>query len=114
MDGNYGMRGAILIAATVALSVSTPAQTYPAKSVRVVSPYPPGSSADVIGRIYTPKLSEMLGRQFIVDNRAGAAGNLAGEIVAHAAPDGYTLLLLNTPLASSQSLYKNLTFDVAR
>ena len=114
IDRNYRMHGAMLVAAILAAPVFTHAQNYPAKSVRVVSPYPPGSSADVIGRIYTPKLSEILGRQFIVDNRAGAAGNLAGEIVAHAAPDGYTLLLLNTPLASSQSLYKNLTFDVAR
>ena len=90
------------------------AQTYPTKPVRVVAPYPPGSSADVIGRIYAPKLTEILGRQFIVDNRPGAAGNIAGELVARANPDGYTLLLLNTPLASSQSLYKDLKYDVGR
>lgn len=104
-----GVSAALLFAAACA-----GAQSYPVKPVRVVSPYPPGSSADVIGRIYAPKLSELLGRQFIVDNRAGAAGNLAGEIVAHAAPDGYTLLLLNTPLASSPSLYKDLGFDVMK
>ena len=105
---------AMLLIATFTVAASGHAQTYPVKPVRVVSPYPPGSSADVIGRIFTPKLSEIFGRQFVIDNRGGAAGNIAGEIVAHAAPDGYTLLLLNTPLVSSQPLYKDLTFDVAR
>jgi tripartite-type tricarboxylate transporter receptor subunit TctC len=115
MDRKYSMRDAmLLLMATFTVPVSTHAQTYPAKPVRLVSPYPPGSSADIIGRIYMPKLAEIFGRQFIVDNRAGAAGNIAGELVAHAAPDGYTLLLLNTPLVSSQSLYKDLSFDVGR
>jgi tripartite-type tricarboxylate transporter receptor subunit TctC len=104
----------LLLMTAFIVPVSAHAQTYPAKSVRVISPYPPGSSADVIGRIYASKLIEIFGRQFIVDNRAGAAGNIAGELVAHAAPDGYTLLLLNTPLVSSQSLYKDLSFDVGR
>ena len=88
------------------------AQTYPTKPVRVISPYPPGSSADIIGRIYAPKLTDTLGKQFVVDNRAGASGNIAAEIVARAAPDGYTLLLLNTAVVASQPLYKNLPFDV--
>jgi tripartite-type tricarboxylate transporter receptor subunit TctC len=115
MDRKHTIRDAmLLLMAAFIVPVSTHAQTYPAKSVRLVSPYPPGSSADVIGRIYAPKLAESLGRQFIVDNRAGAAGNIAGELVAHATPDGYTLLLLNTPLVSSQSLYKDLSFDVGR
>lgn len=115
MDRKHTLRDAMpLLMAAFMVPVFTHAQTYPAKSVRLVSPYPPGSSADVISRIYAPKLAESLGRQFIVDNRAGAAGNIAGELVAHATPDGYTLLLLNTPVASSQSLYKDLTFDVGR
>jgi tripartite-type tricarboxylate transporter receptor subunit TctC len=87
---------------------------YPTKPVRVVSPYPPGSSADIIGRIYAPKLAETLGRPFIVDNRAGASGNIAGELVARAAPDGYTLLLLNTPIATSPLLIKSVPFDAQR
>lgn len=90
------------------------AQPYPTKPVRVISPYPPGSSADIIGRIYAPRLTDALGKQFIVDNRAGASGNIAAEIVARAAPDGYTLLLLNTSIAASQPLYKSLPFDLAR
>lgn len=115
MDRKHTIRDAmLLLMAAFIVPVSTHAQTYPAKPVRVVSPYPPGSSADIIGRIYAPKLTEALGRQFIVDNRAGASGNIAAELVARATPDGYTLLLLNTPIASSQFLYKGLTFDVAR
>ena len=90
------------------------AQNYPTKPVRVISPYPPGSSADIIGRIYSPKLTDALGKQFVVDNRAGASGNIAAEIVARAAQDGYTLLLLNTSIVASQPLYKSLPFDIAR
>lgn len=90
------------------------AQDYPARPVRIVAPYPPGSSADVIGRIYAPRLADALGKQFVVDNRAGASGNIAAEIVARAAPDGYTLLLLNTSIVASQPLYKNLPFDIVR
>lgn len=90
------------------------AQIYPTRPVRVVSPYPPGSSADIIGRIYAPKLTDTLGKQFVVDNRAGASGNIAAEIVARAAPDGHTMLLLNTAVVASQPLYKNLPFEVSR
>ena len=90
------------------------AQNYPTKPVRVISPYPPGSSADIIGRIYSPKLTDALGKQFVVDNRAGASGNIAAEIVARASSDGYTLLLLNTSIVASQPLYKSLPFDIAR
>ena len=111
----------LLVAALIAApslgaqSTSTSSgQAYPTKPVRVVAPYPPGSSADVIGRIYTPKLSEWLGRQFVVDNRPGASGNIAGELVAHSAPDGYTLLILNTPIAASPLILKNVPFDAVR
>ena len=95
-------------------SSSAPGQGYPTKPVRVISPYPPGSSADLIGRIYSPRLGESLGRPFIVDNRAGASGNIAGELVARAAPDGYTLLLLNSPIATSPLILKSVPFDAQR
>ncbi len=101
----------------VLLTLSSPllfAQPYPTKPVRIVAPYPPGSSADIIGRIYAPRLADTLGKQFVVDNRSGASGNIAAEIVARAAPDGYTLLILNTSIVASQPLYKNLPFDIAR
>jgi tripartite-type tricarboxylate transporter receptor subunit TctC len=116
-----GTLKALLVAALVtaptlyAQSTSTSSeQAYPTKPVRVVAPYPPGSSADVIGRIYTPKLSVWLGRQFVVDNRPGASGNIAGELVARSAPDGYTLLILNTPIAASPLILKNVPFDAVR
>lgn len=90
------------------------ATDYPTRPVRIVAPYPPGSSADIIGRIYAPRLADALGRHFVVDNRSGASGNIAAEIVARAAPDGYTMLILNTSIVASQPLYKSLPFDIAR
>lgn len=93
---------------------SATAQDYPTRPVRIVAPYPPGSSADIIGRIYAPRLADALGKHFVVDNRSGASGNIAAEIVARAAPDGYTLLILNTSIVASQPLYKSLPFDIAR
>lgn len=115
----YGWRrakpAALLFLFAMALTPAvTIAQDYPVRPVRVISPYPPGSSADIIGRIYSPRLTDALGKQFVVDNRAGASGNIAAEIVARATPDGYTLLLLNTSIVASQPLYKGLPFDIAR
>ncbi len=111
---SFEWRRRLLLLSMIVVPALGHAQAYPAKPVRMVAPYPPGSNADIMGRIYGPKLTEMLGKQFIVDNRAGASGNIAAELVARAAPDGYTLLLLITSIISSQSLYKNLTFDVGR
>lgn len=88
------------------------AQGYPVRPVRVVVPYPPGGTADLLARLVGQKLSETLGRSFIIDNRGGAGGNIAGEMVAKSAPDGYTLLLANAPvLAVNPSLYSKLPFD---
>jgi len=102
----------ILLCGSVALA--THAQTYPTKPVRLVSPYPPGSSADFTSRLYGPKLSEALGQQFIVDNRPGAAGNIGAEVVARAVSDGYTLLVAPAALTTSVSLYKTLSFDIVQ
>lgn len=96
------------------LSATALAQSYPVKPVRMVSPYPPGSSADVTSRLFAPKLAEAFGQQFIVDNRVGAAGNIGAEIVAHSAPNGYTLLTEPSAIAASASLYKNMSFSVER
>jgi tripartite-type tricarboxylate transporter receptor subunit TctC len=89
-------------------------EAYPARPVRVVAPYPPGSSADVMGRIYARSLTESFGRQFIVDNRPGASGNIAAELVAHALPDGHTLLVLNSSVSANHLLHKHVPFDVER
>lgn len=69
------------------------AQTYPSKPVRMIVPFPPGGAADIIGRVLAQKLSEHLGQQVIVDNRAGASGNIGAEAVAKATGDGYTILM---------------------
>lgn len=90
------------------------AQTYPARVVRIVVPYPAGAGVDIMTRLFTPRLGERLGQQFIVDNRAGAGGNIGAEVVAHAAPDGYTLLMAPASIAISQSVYKNLRYDLKR
>ncbi len=84
--------GCALLAA-FAGTAATQAQNYPARPVRFVAPFPPGSGADVLGRIYAPKLTEMLGQQFVIDNRPGAGGNIAAELVAKSPADGYMLLV---------------------
>ena len=87
---------------------------YPAKPVRVLLGFPPGAGVDITTRLVTSKMSESLGRQFVVDNRAGAAGNIAVEVAARAAPDGYTLLGMTAAAAVSQSAYAKPPYDLAR
>jgi tripartite-type tricarboxylate transporter receptor subunit TctC len=101
-------------AATLAMTTSrASAQAeWPSKPVKVVVPYPPGGGADTTARIVYQKLGEMWGKQFVIDNRGGAGGNIATELVARAEADGYTLLLCNAPvLAINPTLYKNVPFD---
>ena len=73
------------------------AQTYPVKTVRLISPFPPGGSVDVVARLVAGKLTEQMGQQVVVDNRSGASGNIGTEMVAIAPPDGYTLLIQTLP-----------------
>jgi tripartite-type tricarboxylate transporter receptor subunit TctC len=88
------------------------AQAYPSKTVRVVIPYPAGSTPDIVGRTAAERLQRALGQPFVVENRTGAGGNIGTEIVAKAAPDGHTLLVaINGPVAVNKYLYKNLPFD---
>ena len=90
------------------------AQTYPNKPVRVVVPYPPGGPTDIVARVLFQQVSEATGQQFLVDNRAGAGGNIGAEIVAKAPADGYTLLIGTTAHAINMSLFKNLNYDVQK
>lgn len=90
------------------------ADDYPAKPVRWVVPYTPGGTTDILARIIAQQLSERFNRQFIVDNRAGGGNNIGTEVVATAAPDGYTLLLVNPANGINASLYKKLSFDFLR
>ena len=103
--------GAIVLAL---LSAAVCAQTYPVKPVRVIVPFPPGAGADIVARTVLPRLGEALGQQFIVDNRAGAAGNLGAEVAAHALADGYTLLFTPASVASSQALYPKLGYNLVK
>jgi len=88
------------------------ADTYPSRPVHIIAGFPGGSSSDVTARLIGQWLSERLGRQFVVENRPGAAGNLAAEAVVRALPDGYTLLLFDTVNAINATLYTNLNFDL--
>ena len=101
-------RGALpaVVALFHATAIAQPvAPDYPQRPIRVVVPYAPGGATDIIARILSPKLSERLGQQFVVDNRAGAAGNIAVELVAAAQPDGYTLLVGNVSTNSINPLF---------
>lgn len=89
---------------------STAAQNYPDRPVRFIAGYPPGSASDNLARILAQKMTEAWGQQVIVDNRPGAAGNIAAETTAKAAPDGYTILLAATNHAIVSSLYRKLPF----
>lgn len=87
-------------------------QSYPSKPVRVVVPYPAGSTPDIVGRTVSDRLQKALGQPFVVENRTGAGGNIGTEVVAKAAPDGHTLLVaINGPVAVNKHLYKSLPFD---
>jgi len=90
------------------------AQPYPAKPVRVVIPWPPGGANDIAGRVIMQKLSEALGQQFIIDNRAGATGTIGSELVARAPPDGYTLMVQSTTHVANAHMYKQLAYDPLR
>ena len=107
---------AILLAvACAAAPLAVLAQPYPGKPVRVIIPYPPGSTPDIVGRTLSSKLQESLGQPFIVDNRTGAGGNIGAEAVAKAPADGHTLLIgINGPAAINKFLYKNLGYDSDR
>jgi tripartite-type tricarboxylate transporter receptor subunit TctC len=87
-------------------------EAYPTKPIRFIAPFPAGGTTDVLSRILAQKLTDSLGRQMVVDNRAGASGNIGHELAAKTAPDGYTLLMSsNVALVTNPHLYKRLGFD---
>jgi len=102
-------------AALFAVAATAFSQTYPARPIRLIVAYPPGGASDTLARIVSPRLSSALGQQVVIDNRTGAAGNIATEIAARGQPDGYTLLWgFSTPLVVNPSLYPNLPFDTEK
>jgi tripartite-type tricarboxylate transporter receptor subunit TctC len=110
-DFILALGGAAVLAATPHLAC---AQDYPSRPVRVVVCFPAGTATDIIARLMVGQLSERLGQQFVIDDRAGAAGNLGTEFVVRAPPDGYTLLLVDAPNAINATLYDDLNFNFIR
>ena len=110
--------GHSLLAAVAVAAATSPcafAQPYPAKQIRMIVPFPPGGSTDILGRLMAQKLTEALGQQVLVDNRSGAGGTIGTEAAARAAPDGYTLLMSpSASLAINVTLQKNIRYDPLR
>ena len=94
-----------------AVCTSAQAQGFPAKPIRIIVPATPGGGTDILSRLLSPKLTELLGQSMVIENRAGASTNIGTEFVARSAPDGYTVLMATTPHAVNPSLFRKLPFD---
>ena len=108
------MRKCLPLAALILCSTVTTAlaqQTYPTRPVRVIIPYSPGGSSDATGRVVAQKLSEIFKQQFVIDNRPGASGSLGRELAARAAPDGYTLIICDSPHTINVHVLKHVPYD---
>lgn len=102
----------LVFLAACLLSMSAAVGAYPENPIRWVIPFPAGGGADIVGRVVVHKLSELVGQQVVVDNRGGASGNIAAELVARAAPDGYTLLMPHASIQTvNAALYEKLSYD---
>src|SRR3972149_10745235 len=89
-------------------------QPYPSKAVRVVVVFPPGGATDVTARFVFQRMSEQLNQQFVIDNRAGAAGMIGAEIVAKSPPDGYTIMVYSQTLIANAHLYRKMAYDALK
>ncbi len=105
---------ALVLTALLLSPIVIRAQTYPAKLVRVVIPWPAGGGVDSVGRLVMQKLSEAMGQQFMIDNRPGAAGTIGANVVAKAPGDGYTLMVHSTTHIGNASFYKKLPYDTLK
>lgn len=106
--------GIALTAAAIAgifSATASVAQEFPARSIRMILPFPAGGGSDLVARIIAQKYSQQLGQQVVVDNRAGASGNIAADLAAKAPADGYTIFFANSSISISPAIYKKLTFD---
>ena len=111
---SYWALGLIVSFSAVTVARAAPAQDYPQRPIRMIVGQPAGGTTDIIGRMVAAKLSERLGQQVVVDNRAGASGIIGDDLVAKSQPDGYTLLMAAGSFGPISSLYKKLPFDVIR
>jgi tripartite-type tricarboxylate transporter receptor subunit TctC len=107
------MRRLFILLALIA-SHAALAQSWPTKPIRVVVPFPPGGGTDIVARTVTPKMAEILGQPFVIENRAGAGGNIGTDAVAKSAADGYTLLVASASTAINTTLVPNLSWDFSR
>jgi tripartite-type tricarboxylate transporter receptor subunit TctC len=105
---------AAAVLAAAAPAAHAQAQPWPSKPVRIVVPYPPGGPTDIVARLVGQRLSERLKQPFVIENRAGAGGNLGAEAAAKSPADGYTLLLGTTAHAINPSLFKSLGYDIRK
>ena len=110
----YRLIAFVCASLSAALSGPAAAQDYPNKPVRWVVGYPAGGTTDILARVVGQRLSEKLGQQFVIENKPGAGNNIATESVVTAAPDGYTLLLVNPANGINASLYTKLNFNFIR
>jgi tripartite-type tricarboxylate transporter receptor subunit TctC len=106
-----GMKAALALLLLAGGAALAQTENYPARPVRVISPFPAGGSVDLVARMVSAKLGESLGQQVIVDNRSGASGNIGAEVTARAAPDGYTLMVHTIPFVANAFLYKRVPYD---
>ena len=97
--------------ATLMLAGAAAAQGYPSQPIRIIAPFPPGGSVDIMARLIADPLAAQLGGRIVVENRSGASGNIGMEAAARAPADGYTLVLNTIPLVTNQSLFPNLSWD---
>jgi tripartite-type tricarboxylate transporter receptor subunit TctC len=101
----------LFCAAALALAPYAAAQPYPSQPIRLIAPFPPGGSVDIMARLISEPLARELGGKIVIDNRTGASGNIGMEAAARSKPDGYTLVLNTIPLATNQALFDKLTWD---
>src|SRR5689334_11202894 len=114
MKRSWSLIAAGLALAAVTVALPALGQSYPSKAIRLVSPFPPGGSVDVVGRLLAAKLSESLGQQMVVENRSGASGVIGTEMVMNSPPDGYTLLINTIPFVTNQFLMPRAPYDPLR
>jgi tripartite-type tricarboxylate transporter receptor subunit TctC len=110
----HRIRLLLLAAASLAAAAAHAQAAFPSRAITVVSPYPPGGGSDTVMRVLQPKLAQLLGRPIVIDNKAGASGNIGTEFVVRAAPDGHTLLVNNSTLTINASLGARQPYDVQK
>lgn len=115
MGGERGMRiAALLLGCVLAATIAEAQHPFPSKPIRIVVGFTPGGGTDIMARLIASKLPDLLGQSAVVENRPGAATNIANEFVARSAPDGYTLLVGTSTVAINMALYRKLPYDTLR